>query len=652
MIVYSSTKEGFLDDFDRGLLIEKIHHALKDKNKGVSPREEAAWHNSLSYMSNMLSRKNKISDEAGIAIEYIVPNTQKRVDFIITGKNQKQEEHVVVVELKQWQKAEKVDGMKDIVKSFVGGRLRELTHPSYQAWSYCSLIEDFNATVQEEHIQLHPCSYLHNYDETMEHALRDDVYKDILDKSPMFCSSGMQDLRNYISKYIQEADDSQILERIEHGKLRPSKSLQDCILKMLQGQPEFTLIDNQKVAFENILSRSLTAIKNQEKLVCIVHGGPGTGKSVIAINLLVRFLQEGIMAQYVSKNSAPRAVYESMLRQGWKKKDIASLFSGSGSFYNLECNSRPITIVDEAHRLTEKSGMYANVGEDQVKEIIEASKVSIFFIDRNQRVTFKDAGTVDKIRKYAKKSLLYEIGLESQFRCNGSDGYLAWLDNLLEIRKTANFDGFDGDYDFKVFRNPQELRQAIIEKNKVNNKSRLVAGYCWDWISKKEGIVKKDIVFPKYNFAMNWNLASSLTYAIDEGSIEQVGCIHTTQGLEFEYVGVIIGDDLRYENGHLLVDVSKRARTDQSIKGLKKLGKKHPIKAKQIGDEIVKNTYRTLMTRGQKGCYVYCTDKKLADYIEETLQKQANMVAQFEYDIKREIQELNVAELDSDYKIR
>lgn len=206
--------------------------------------------------------------------------------------------------------------------------------------------------------------------------------------------------------------------------------------------------------------------------------------------------------------------------------------------------------------------------------------------------------------------------LKSQFRCDGSDGYLAWLNNVLEIRETANFD-LDSKYDFKVFDDPNKLRKAIEEKNRINNKSRLVAGYCWSWIS--EGKNKSDvydITILEYNFGMSWNLGNSSTWAIDKESVNEIGCIHTCQGLEFDYVGVIIGDDLRYENDHIVTDYTKRAKTAQSIKGINKIAKEEGIEeAKRITDSIIKNTYKTLMTRGMKGCYVYCTDKKLSNYL-------------------------------------
>lgn len=616
MIIYSSTKQSFIQDFEQGVLVKKLHQTLTEKYRRVGESEIHSWQTSLSYMANVM-RDIAIPDLAGVAIEYIVPNTQKRVDFIITGLDQHNKEHVIIVELKQWGEAFKVADKDNIVSTYLRGGLHEVTHPSYQAWSYCSLIENFNEDVQTRPIELHPCAFLHNFDESISTELRDSIYSAILDISPMFTLGQMNNLRNFIKTYIPKPDTTNIIESIEHGRLRPSKALQDSILSMLKGNKEFVLIDDQKVEFERIKKAALDAIKNNQKTVYIVRGGPGTGKSVVAINLLAECIHNGYIAQYITSNAAPRNVYSTMLQKGFKKTEIKALFQGSGTFHTRSKNALQIAIVDEAHRLRKKSGMYQNEGEDQIKEIINASLFSVFFIDRNQRVTFKDAGTIDKILKFSteQKALVYEGALESQFRCNGSDGYLAWLDNVLQIAETANYDGFEGDYDFRIFDDPNAMYAAIKAKNEINNKSRVLAGYCWDW--PKEGrttSLVKDIQILEHNFGISWNLENSTTYAIDPDSINEAGCIHTTQGLEFEYVGVIIGDDLRYENDKLIVDINKRAKTDQSIKGIKKLLKENPEEGHRIANEIVKNTYRTLMTRGQKGCYIYCTNKDLANY--------------------------------------
>lgn len=362
------------------------------------------------------------------------------------------------------------------------------------------------------------------------------------------------------------------------------------------------------------------AVKNNQKTVLVVEGGPGTGKSVLAINLLKDFLNMDMTAFYVTKNSAPRDVFKKKLKID-KMNSLSSLFLNSWTFVDSAKSQFNILIVDEAHRLNEKSGIYGNLGENQVKEIIYASTFSIFFIDENQKVTLKDIGSIDTINKYAKENnaLVYKTELESQFRCNGSDGYLAWLDNILEIRHTANFMA-DFDYDFRVFDDPNELHQAIIEKNKINNKSRVVAGYCWNWPTKeRKNSDFYDIQIPNVNYSASWNLDGNESFAIGKNSVNEVGCIHTVQGLEFDYVGVIIGDDLRYDDNQIITDYTKRAQTDQSLKGIKKLAKSNTEEAKNLSDIIIKNTYRTLMTRGMKGCYVYCTDKSLSNYLKQKL---------------------------------
>lgn len=324
---------------------------------------------------------------------------------------------------------------------------------------------------------------------------------------------------------------------------------------------------------------------------------------------------------YITKNSAPREVYRKKLTDGkYRKAYIDNLFKGSGSFTDSENNDFDCLIVDEAHRLNEKSGMFQNKGENQVKEIIHASKTSIFFVDDFQMVTTKDIGSTNEIKKWSNyfNAEIYEDALLSQFRCNGSDSYLSWIDNVLEIN-TESIDEFDWDYDIRICDTPQGVYDLILEKNKSNNRSRMVAGYCWNWISSgKNNTNVYDIQIE--DFGMSWNLGSSNTWAIDPESVHEIGCIHTCQGLEFDYVGVIIGDDLRYDHG-IITDFTKRAKTDQSIKGLKGMHKNNPKKAEEIADRIIKNTYRTLLTRGQKGCYIYCVDEKLQEYLKMRLAK-------------------------------
>jgi len=277
-------------------------------------------------------------------------------------------------------------------------------------------------------------------------------------------------------------------------------------------------------------------------------------------------------------------------------------------------------IVDEAHRLKARH-QYSKGGVNQIKEIIAAARASVFFIDEAQQVTWKDIGEISAIEDFAKAAgaEVKHFTLHSQFRCGGSDDYLVWLDDTLGIRSDDSSYFSPDRYDFRIFDNPAELHDTIREKNRDSNKSRMVAGYCWDWVSRNDKS-QPDLSFPEFRYQANWNLTEhGSKWIIEPDSVSEVGCIHTCQGLELDYVGVIIGPDLLVRNGILETDPSARAKTDKSLAGYKKTLAVDPHAAQQRADAIIRNTYRTLMSRGMKGCYVYFTDKSTAEYFKAQL---------------------------------
>lgn len=623
MLVYQSTKDNFLSDVAGGCIEDIIRDSVLLKlNKKVGNNEYLSWKNSLGSMYHVINSE-LIPNDSGIAIEYSIPRTKNRIDFIITGQDENGSDKVIIIELKQWTDIKITDKDALVLTRFQHGEEEEL-HPSYQAWSYASLLTGFNATVYNEDIGLQPCAYLHNH---VDNGVINNVfYEDYLTKAPVFLKGEKEKLQNFISKFIKHGDKTNIMYRIDNGEIRPSKNLVDSMVSMIKGNQEFIMIDDQKIVYETGLSLAKKAGRSSKK-VLIVEGGPGTGKSVVAINLLVQITKLGLNTQYVTKNAAPRSVFESRLTGTLRRTAISNMFTGSGSYTECDKDTFDCLIVDEAHRLNEKSGMFKNMGENQIKEIIDASKSSIFFIDEDQKVTWHDIGKKEEIEKWASKigATVQTLKLESQFRCNGSDGYLSWLDNVLGVEDTANstLDGIN--YDFRVVDSPNELRDLIFSKNILNNKARIVAGYCWDWVSRRDNELN-DICFPEHNFGMKWNLASDgNNWIISPKSVSEVGCIHTCQGLEVDYVGVIVGKDFVMRNGEVITDPSNRAKTDASLKGYKKYYKTNPIHAKKLADSIIKNTYRTLMTRGMKGCYVYFVDKETEQYFKERLKsKSAN----------------------------
>jgi len=379
----------------------------------------------MQHMNNVLVSGN-VAPDAGVAIEYTIPRSAKRIDFILTGRNEQQQDTAVIVELKQWTEA-KATERDAIVETVVGGGVREATHPSYQAWTYAALIRDYNEAAQEDRIRLVPCAYLHNC--TTPECIRAAFYRDHTTRAPAFLKGDAERLTRFIQQHVRYGDSGNILYRIENGRIRPSKNLADHLVSLLNGNREFLMIDDQKIAYERALALAVEATRNKQ--VLIVEGGPGTGKSVVAINLLVELTRRGLLAQYTTRNAAPRAVYESKLAGSFKKTHITNLFRSTGTYTDSEPNFFDALVVDEAHRLNAKSGMYQNRGESQILEIIRAAKLSVFFIDEDQRVTFKDIGESAEIRKRALDcgATVHQLQLSSQFRCNGSDGYLALIRN-------------------------------------------------------------------------------------------------------------------------------------------------------------------------------------------------------------------------------
>ncbi|GAB3189918.1 DUF2075 domain-containing protein [Hydrogenophaga aquatica] len=612
ILVYKAAVADFLrtvDSFDIAELIHERFQAITGKKVGKS--EMASWQGSLGEMARVL-RRSEVDESVGVGIELFAPQATSRVDFCLSGYDGEGRKTVILIELKQWSSVELTD-RDAIVSTVLGGGIQDVPHPSYQAWSYANLFEGFNDAVASGEIRVVPAAYVHNYNPAQP-EIRDQRYQVYLDRAPVFLKGELAQFRLFIQSHLKTGDGAVVLNELITSKIGASKELIEAPNKLLKTNKDFVLIDDQKLVYEAIKDAAKASAPGKHK-VLIVEGGPGTGKSLIAINLLVKLLNFGLAIKYVSKNSSPRHVYKNQLVRSTLRTRFDSLFVGPDSFHKMEPNTFDLLLVDEAHRLTEKSGVYGNQGENQVKELIEASKCTVFFIDEDQRVTFKDIGSKEQIKRWAeaKGAEVEEYELVSQFRCSGSDGYISWLDNVLGIHPTANDLLDTKQYDFQVFDTPAALHAAIEAKNE-NNKARVVAGYCWPWNSKTD-TSQLDIVIGD-DYQRQWNLAkNSSVWIVTPGSIDQVGCIHTCQGLEVEYVGVIIGPDLIVRNGEVVTVPEARSSMDQSIRGYKTRLKSDPEETRALADRIIKNTYRTLMTRGLKGCFVYATDPETREYL-------------------------------------
>jgi len=615
MLAYIASKAQFLLDAPT---IEDIVKASvkKNLNLSVGESEYQAWRNSLGNAMFHVMNDSEIPADATVAVEYRLNGRKFRIDFMISGKDSTGRESLVIVELKQWSVVE-FSALGDHVKTYVGGGLRDERHPSYQAWSYASHLTNFNEYVYENRLSVSACAYLHNCNS--KQILQDKRYSEQTSKAPVFLKGDMASLRTLIKKEIVSGSNEEALRRIDSSPMRPSRQLAEVVGNMLQGNEEFVLLDDQKTVLEKIVNAS-TKSQVETKQVLIIKGGPGTGKSVIAINALARLSSLRLNTRYITPNAAPRAVFEAKLKGSMPTVEIHELFSGSAAYAGIKKDSYDVLIVDEAHRLKLRS-QYTKGGVNQIKEIIDSARTSIFFIDEAQKVTWKDIGEIAAIEEFAMNvgAEVEHLELSSQFRCNGSDDYIAWIDDVLGVRVDDESYFSPEKFDFRVLDSPTELLNLTKEKNFVNNRSRVVAGYCWDWVSKNSPSLF-DIEFPEFGFKAEWNLESQGSeWIIQLDSVNEIGCIHTCQGLELDYVGVIVGPDLVIGGQGLVTDPAARAKTDRSLHGFKKELKVDGEKAMKKADEIIRNTYRTLMTRGMKGCYVYFSDPTTAEYFKTRL---------------------------------
>ena len=626
MIIYAETRRKFLRDVDDNALAPKLRDAFRQRTGGV-PADHRVWADEYSRFSLAL-RGAEVSDDARVAIEYHLSAAGRfRVDALLGG-NDGERDHAVIVELKAWDRAEatEIDGL---VLAPVGGG-RRVQHPCEQARRYKGLIVRFNEDVRASGVGLQAAAYLFNLHRRRPEPLEDARYRDAIEEARLFLADDVGPLRSFLGRYLRHPPHVDPIVLIERGRLVPAPALVDRVSRMLEGNEEFHLVDEQFEAFQTIRHALRAVDHDGRRHVFVVEGGPGTGKSVIAVQLLADALRRKAMAFLVAPNRAFRTTLVEALARGnhGYRDDGRDLVHSSWSFHAQDyakSKAFEILIVDEAHRL--KDAAYQYRGKSMVEDMVRAARVSVFFVDETQRVQWADTGGVDRIRAAAAKfgaEVHDTLPLRAQFRCGGSDGYLAWLDDALQIRETGNFDAWaSGAYEFRVFDRAEEVHAALRARN-GENRARLIAGYAWDWPTKARGRTAGATHVVADGLSLPWNFPDT-NWATAPDAIGQVGCVHTCQGVEFDWVGVLIGADLGVVDGRVVGYPERRARTDASLKGWKKdlrAAGKDPVRRQKILErvqQIVKNTYKVLLSRGRRGCFVWCADPALRDYLRARL---------------------------------
>jgi DUF2075 family protein len=619
MRLYSGSSSQFIEDAVQNRIAGKLKAAFLEQFRYQPAESEVrSWHNSLGKMKDVFQRAD-LTDH-GVILEYQLPLTSKRLDCLITGKDSEQSENAVIVELKQWEHCEPAEGENEVI-TWLGQGNRAHLHPSVQVGQYAMYLRDGHTAFHDDQspVTLGSCSYLHNYRFEEGDPLKAPKFRETLLESPMFSADDLDPLCGYLTRRLGRGEGMPVLARIENSKFKASKKLLQHVSSVIKAEPAYTLLDEQLVVYDEVFVAARKSGANAGKTVILVNGGPGTGKSVIAMNLVGDLSKEGFASHYATGSKAFTTTLKKIVGAR-----AAQQFKYFHNYAMAASNELDVLVLDESHRIrTTSVNRYtrkdARSGLPQIEELMRAARVSVFFIDDLQGIKPDEVGSSALIRETAKKlgCEVKEFELEAQFRCSGSDAFVNWIDNTLEVRKTANILWKAKErFDFKIFDSPQALEDAIRAKAAEGATARMTAGYCWKWSKepKADGSLENDVKIGDY--VRPWNARPEATHlkrgipkaslwAHEPGGIDQVGCIYTAQGFEFDYAGVIIGKDLVYDPAK----AEWRGIPEESADNSVRRGK-----GKQRFLELVKRTYRVLLSRGMKGCYVHFLDENTRNF--------------------------------------
>jgi hypothetical protein len=616
MHLYSGMTDSFVADATRNKIAGKLQEAFFQYFR-YSPGqgEVRSWQNSLRAMASAVELANL--DDHGIVVELQLPLSSRRLDCMLTGHDDADKAQAVIVELKQWETTGRSE-IEDCVTTWVGQRERDVLHPSRQVGNYARYLQDVHTTFSEGSVGLTACSYLHNMGFDPDAEVFAKKHRKLTERFPVFVGDQVDLLSDFLTAQLSAGDGGPILGEVLKGKYRPHKRLLDHTARVIRREPAYVLLDEQQVAFNHILGKVRDRQRSSAQSAFLVRGGPGTGKSVIAVNLLAELSAEG----FATKHATGSKAFTENLRRAVGPR-AAAQFGYFNGFTGAEPQVLDAIVCDESHRIRETSASrFTKKAErsavPQVEELMQAAKVCVFFIDDLQVVRPGEVGSTELIRETAGRLGIevIEHELEAQFRCGGSEAFVGWVESTLEMARNpyVMWDPKE-EFDFDVVDSPQELESLIRMRAEEGATARLSAGFCWRWSDpRSDGTLEPDVSIG--DWSMPWNakpdagklgkgIPKSNFWASDPAGLNQVGCVYTAQGFEYDYAGIIFGRDLvwRARRGWIgQPEYSQDTIVKRSGKDL------------SLFTDLVKNTYRVLLTRGLRGCYVYFEDEQTRDF--------------------------------------
>jgi uncharacterized protein len=617
MSAFRTSAAGLLRLATQGTLADRVAEQVWMSGHAVSPAERRSWSRSLAILAQDLSDAGL--DEVEALVEYQLPLTSKRVDVVLAGVDPRTgDDSFVVVELKQWSYAESYEGSDTLVavEHAAGPRL----HPGVQVGDYCQYLADFLGVLADRRNPVRGAAYLHN---AADRDVNDLFALRPTEQSRIFTKQRRGQFLDYLRTNLAPSAGAAAADRFLTSSVRPSRHLLSYAAKELKERSHFTLLDEQHLAYELVLHAVEPARAADRKSVVVVAGGPGSGKSVIALSVLGELARQN---RSVLHATGSRSFTQTLRRYaGRGSTRLKNLFLYFNSFMSAERNGIDVLLCDEAHRIRETSvnrftpraKREAGAGRPQIDELMAAARVPVFLLDEHQVVKPGELGSVDVISTYAWQ-LGYEVevvSLHDQFRCGGSEEYECWVLSLLGL---AGGDPFvwegDGRFDLRLADSPMQMEVFLAARQQAGETARISAGYCWPWSDPRpDDSLVADVQIGSWT--RPWNVKSdrsvgaapgSAFWATDPAGFGQVGCVYTAQGFEYEWSGVIIGPDLVARNGRL---VTRRSESkDPAFRSKKAL-------SDEEADRLIRNTYKVLMTRGMRGTMLYSTDPETRDYL-------------------------------------
>lgn len=504
MQLYNGTSQQFIEDATHDLLAEKLEASFAHHfGHKVARNEARSWQNSLWRVGIVMKDADLLDN--GVILEYKLGLTSRRLDCMVTGTDVDQKSSAAIVELKQWDDVQ-ISNAEDNVLTFLGGGIREVLHPSSQVAGYQEFLEYNHTAFSTGAVGLASCSYLHNLNHTAGQGLFDPRYDNILQSHPVFTRGQGGDMGDFLTRRVGKGDGEGVMQQVLTGEFQASKKLLEHVRNMIEGKREFVLLDEQKAIFNRVFKEAKSGARKKGRVVVLAKGGPGTGKSVIALNLVASLSGAGLDAQYATGS---KAFTENLRDLLGRKAGIQLKYFNN--YMNAGKDVVDVLMCDEAHRLWETGNTRFTRKTERsdrplVEEVMEAAKVTVFFIDDLQGVRPNEVGNSELIRRTAQDlgATLHEFDLEAQFRVAGSEGYINWVDNTLGTRH-AEEDSWDSeDFDFRIADSVQELEAMIRQKQAEGSKARLTAGFCWPWSNPdSEGYLIPDVKIG--DWMMPWN---------------------------------------------------------------------------------------------------------------------------------------------------